>query len=83
LIRGLLAYNLGENLDDLQCVVVPNNDGFVRGANMSADFENVWTCIFMDIQLEDVILDIVPQRKGEVYLMCLNTVGTCMTLEVG
>jgi hypothetical protein len=64
LVRGLLAYNLGENLDDLQCMV-PTNDDFVRGANLSADYENVWTCIFMDIQLEDVILDVVPQRQGE------------------
>ena len=31
---------------------------------LSDDYENMWTCIFMDIQLQDVILDILPTRHG-------------------
>jgi vacuolar protein sorting-associated protein 13D len=54
---------LGENLDDLQTMVVSNSDDFSH-ATLTDDFDTVWTCVFMDIQLQDVILDIVPQRLG-------------------
>jgi hypothetical protein len=51
LVRGLLAYNLGENLDDLQTMVTPSDD-FSTSAVVDDDVGSVWTCNFMDIQLQ-------------------------------
>jgi hypothetical protein len=60
LVRGLLAYNIGENLDDLQTMVVSSMDeDFSRSSFVDDDdVGTVWTCVFMDIQLQVSILSV-------------------------
>ena len=54
LVRGLLAYNLGECVDDL------NLEPISTTADESEEEEQyVWTGMFMNIELQDVILDLM------------------------
>ena len=57
MIRGLLEYNFGECLDDLQ-FQVPTNEYIDPSLNTILS-GHVWTGMFMDIELLNVILDIM------------------------
>ena len=62
LIRGLLGYNFGEPLNDLDFQVPtneyqdPNTHTLLSG--------NVWTGMFMDFELQDVILDLLLSHSN-------------------
>ena len=62
LIRGLLGYNFGEPLNDLDFQVPtneyqdPNTHTLLSG--------NVWTGMFMDFELQDVILDLLLNHSN-------------------
>ncbi len=57
LIRGLLGYNFGEPLDDLD-FQVPTNE-YQDPSTHTLLTGNVWTGMFMNFELQDVILDFV------------------------
>ena len=62
LIRGLLAHNLGENLDDLTqfLVSVPTNE--YQDPSMQTLLSGLArTCLYMNLELKDVILDLHHQ----------------------
>ena len=63
LIRGLLGYNFGECLDDLQ-FEIPTNEYTDPSLNTILS-GHVWTGMFMDIELLNVILDIMTTRPSE------------------
>ena len=59
LIRGLLAHNLGENLDHLAqfLVSVPTNE--YQDPSIQTLLSGLaWTCLYMNLELKDVILDL-------------------------
>ena len=61
LIKGLLEYNFGECLDDLQ-FEIPTNEYTEPSLNTILS-GHVWTRMFMDIELLNVILDIMTTVK--------------------
>ena len=63
LIRGLLEYNFGECLDDLQ-FEVPTNEYTEPSLNTLLS-GHVWTGMFMDIELLNVIIDIITSYPNE------------------
>ena len=62
MIRGLLGYNFGENLDDLE-FQVPTNEYQDPKTNTILT-GNVWTGMFMDFELQDVIIDLVHNHSS-------------------
>ena len=64
LIRGLLAHNLGENLDHLAqfLVSVPTNE--YQDPSIQTLLSGLaWTCLYMNLELKDVILDLHQHRQ--------------------
>jgi len=57
LIRGFLAFNLGEPMDNL------NDEVDLIGQTPPADTEVLWTTTFMDIELQNVTVDLVEQHQ--------------------
>jgi vacuolar protein sorting-associated protein 13D len=72
LIRGLLAYNLGEPLDDLEVQVLTNE--YLR-PDLGAEEDAVWTGMYMDFELEDVTVDVVLQRHGQGHELALARIN--------
>lgn len=60
-IRGMLTYNFGESIDDLQ-FQVPTNE-YTDPSTHTVLTGNVWTGIFMDFELQDVIIDLLLHRE--------------------
>ena len=81
LIRGLLAFNLGENLDDLQIMPTPGDDFSSSSMIDGDDVASAWTCNFIDIQLQDVILDVMPDRSSGPVLARINFFKSRLILE--
>ena len=81
LIRGLLAFNLGENLDDLQIMPTPGDDFSTSSMIDGDDVASAWTCNFIDIQLQDVILDVMPDRSSGPVLARINFFKSRLILE--
>ena len=80
LIRGLLSYNIGENLDDLRL--------FMQDLNESAQYtihENdvqgkVWTKSYISLELLNVTLKLHPHH-GIAALACVNFIKSKLTLD--
>ena len=62
LIRGLLGYNFGEPLNDLD-FQVPTNE-YQDPSTHTLLSGNVWTGMFMDFELQDVILDLLLSHSN-------------------
>lgn len=79
MVRGLLAHNLGENLDDLAQfhVAVPTNE--YQDPDLQTLLSGLaWTCLYMNIGLHDVILDL---RQDENPLARVSLVRSVLTFE--
>ncbi|XP_043480928.1 vacuolar protein sorting-associated protein 13D isoform X1 [Leptopilina heterotoma] len=78
LIRGLLSYNIGENLDDLRLFMQdlessnPCNDTVSPG--------KVWTKSYISLELLNVTLKLHPHH-GIAALACVNFIKSKLTLD--
>ena len=80
LIKGLLEYNFGECLDDLQ-FEIPTNEYTEPSLNTILS-GHVWTGMFMDIELLNVILDIMTaQPKLDACLARVNLIKSRLIYE--
>ena len=80
LIKGLLEYNFGECLDDLQ-FQVPTNE-YTEPCLDTLLSGHVWTGMFMDIELLNVILDIITTHaKEDTCLARLNLIKSRLIYE--
>jgi len=81
IIRGLLAFNLGENLNDLQTTMVTPNDEFSSATLIDEDSDTVWTANFVDVHLQDVVLDVLPDRAKDQILARVNFIKSRLIIE--
>ena len=85
LIRGLLAHNLGENLDDLAqflLVSVPTNE--YQDPSMQTLLSGLArTCLYLNLELKDVILDLHHDDDDDkkVLLARVSFVHSVLTYE--
>ena len=86
LIRGLLAHNLGENLDDLAqflLVSVPTNE--YQDPSMQTLLSGLArTCLYLNLELKDVILDLHQHdddEKDQKLLARVSFVHSVLTYE--
>ena len=80
LIKGLLEYNFGECLDDLQ-FEIPTNEYTEPSLNTILS-GHVWTGMFMDIELLNVILDILTTYpKEDTCLARVNLIKSRLIYE--
>ena len=80
LIKGLLEYNFGECLDDLQ-FEIPTNEYTEPSLNTILS-GHVWTGMFMDIELLNVILDIMTTYpKTDTCLARINLIKSRLIYE--
>ena len=62
IIRGFLAFNLGEPIDELDVPPVPTSE-YVDPETQTILTGNTWTGMFINIELQDVILDCIEESK--------------------
>ena len=84
LIRGLLAHNLGENLDDLAqflLVSVPTNE--YQDPSMQTLLSGLArTCLYLNLELKDVILDLHHDDDDKKVLLArVSFVHSVLTYE--
>jgi vacuolar protein sorting-associated protein 13D len=81
-IRGLLTHNLGENLDDLMQfqVSVPTNE-YQDPSMQNLPSGIVWTCLYMNIELQDVIVDLHKEDTSSPALARVNFAKSLLTYE--
>ncbi|XP_033219342.1 vacuolar protein sorting-associated protein 13D isoform X2 [Belonocnema kinseyi] len=79
LIRGLLSYNIGENLDDLRLFMQDLNEAqFTINDN---DLQGkVWTKSYISLELLNVTLKLRPHH-GIAALACVNFIKSKLTLD--
>ena len=71
LVRGLLGYNLGECVDDLNDLEAVAAAAIASAASVTSpggtygdqEEEELWTGMFMNIELHDVILDLMTSSS--------------------
>uniref|UniRef100_A0A0A9WG36 Vacuolar protein sorting-associated protein 13D n=3 Tax=Lygus hesperus TaxID=30085 RepID=A0A0A9WG36_LYGHE len=73
LISGLLTFNIGECIDDLQMIVsIPDTSTVID------DDACVWTNTYMNFDLQDVSVCLVT---GEFELACINFIKSSLTVD--
>ena len=82
LVRGLLAYNIGENLDDLQEGAFMHDSKTVEFTlPMSENSDGTaWTTSYISLELVNVTLRLHPQR-GSAALACVNFIKSRLIVE--
>ena len=82
MIRGLLSYNLGENLDDLMHFQAPVPTNEYQDPQLQTLLSGiVWTCMYMNIELQDVILDLILKQDELLSLARVNFFKSLLTYE--
>ncbi|XP_073974267.1 vacuolar protein sorting 13D isoform X3 [Rhodnius prolixus] len=74
LISGLLSFNIGECLDDLQ---MPTT--LIEIINVKEENDFVWTRTYMKLELVDVSVCLVPTEFYE--LACINFIKSSLTVD--
>jgi vacuolar protein sorting-associated protein 13D len=77
LIRGLLSYNIGENLDDLRALVRDTEEYAIPKADADG---KVWTSTYVCLELVNVTLKLHP-RHGLPALACFNFIKSRLILD--
>lgn len=78
LIRGLLAYNIGENLDDLLAFM---QDTVVEYSKPKLEFDGTaWTSSYISLELVNVTLKLHPHH-GVAALACVNFIKSRLILD--
>lgn len=80
LIRGLLSYNIGENLDDLKLMMqdLTYSDEYFNNPEDSS--EKVWTKSCINLELVNVTVALHPNH-GLAALACVNFIKSRLTLD--
>lgn len=78
LIRGLLAYNIGENLDDLRAFMQVTNS--VYSIPKPDSDSKTWTTNFITLELVNVTLKL-HLHHGTAALACVNFIKSRLILE--
>lgn len=73
LISGLLSFNIGECLDDLQ---LPEISPVIVKED---EYDHVWTCTSMKFELVDVSVALVPNSLCD--LACINFIKSSLTVD--
>ncbi|XP_016844832.1 vacuolar protein sorting-associated protein 13D isoform X2 [Nasonia vitripennis] len=77
LIRGLLSYNIGENLDDLRAFMQET----VEYSMPKTDFDGkAWTSSYISLELVNVTLKLHPHH-GIAALACVNFIKSRLILD--
>ena len=77
LIRGLLSYNIGENLDDLRAFM---RDTVESSMQMSVLDGKAWTSTYINLELVNVTLKLHPHH-GIAALACVNFIKSRLILD--
>ncbi|XP_032690797.1 vacuolar protein sorting-associated protein 13D isoform X2 [Odontomachus brunneus] len=78
LIRGLLSYNIGENLDDLRLLVQDLNHTYV--ISVENNCINTWTRSCITLELVNVTVRLHPSHNIAA-LACINFIKSRLTLD--
>lgn len=80
LIRGLLSYNIGENLDDLRLLMqdLSNPDEYFHNPEDTCD--KIWTKSCISLELVNVTVALHPNH-GLAALACVNFIKSRLTLD--
>ncbi|XP_015598611.1 vacuolar protein sorting-associated protein 13D isoform X2 [Cephus cinctus] len=79
LIRGLLSYNIGENLDDLR-VYMQDLETVTDFSPTNDQTDKVWTKSWIGLELVNVTLRLHPNH-GLAALACVNFIKSRLTLD--
>lgn len=78
LIRGLLAYNIGENLDDLRAFMENTRIEYsMPGTELDG---KAWTSSYINLELVNVTLKLHPHH-GSAALACVNFIKSRLILD--
>ncbi|RLU23666.1 hypothetical protein DMN91_003872 [Ooceraea biroi] len=80
LIRGLLSYNIGENLDDLRLLVQDLNHTMEYTITAVENRANTWTRSCITLELVNVTVKLHPSHNIAA-LACINFIKSRLTLE--
>lgn len=80
LIRGLLSYNIGENLDDLRLSMQDSSNSDENFHNPEDISEKVWTKSCISLELVNVTVALHPNH-GLAALACVNFIKSRLTLD--
>ncbi|XP_046815359.1 vacuolar protein sorting-associated protein 13D isoform X1 [Vespa crabro] len=80
LIRGLLSYNIGENLDDLRLYMQDLDDKVDYSMPTTDNQEKVWTKSCITLELVNVTVKLHPNH-GIAALACINFIKSMLTLD--
>jgi vacuolar protein sorting-associated protein 13D len=80
LIRGLLSYNIGENLDDLRLLVQDLNHAMEYTITAVENRANTWTRSCIILELVNVTVKLHPSHDIAA-LACINFIKSRLTLE--
>ena len=81
MIRGLLAYNMGENLDDLLQFRVVQTNEYQDPAMQTVLTGITWTCMYINLQLHDVTLDLRKSNQRDTTFARVNFAKSLLTYE--
>ena len=68
-------------MNDLHTTLVTPSDDFSRATLVDDDNDTVWTANFVDVQLQDVVLDVIPDREVDQILARVNLIKSRLIIE--